>query len=375
MSATIGRVSLASDFYDRTSVVIARQPLPDFTYAQMLFAASARAELQRIGPEAFSLVAGRGVQGDDGAPYPDFTTMQAVLNETLSVAEAIMVSDELATGPGDTIRINRPIFSGGGYTFASRRIGAGGVISTTPITVSDEQVSITIHKNVGPMSASGTGPQPYPISRKDSKRSVHSLVGRVSAALRYDRFALIDGQFASLFDSGSSTLFPGDEAGAITTDAAAFVVNGDRPFSYELLLRGVETLKVAKVPRFSDGKYRAILTPHQSKQLQLDPVWKQSSKELPEKNILMANHIGTVGNVIVYESNSNTIDTSTVSGVSIQHGVVFGPGMVGYAGTAEGVRVEPSTQDNYGEDALVVWICYEGASTIDNRFGVALHSD
>lgn len=374
MPAVIGRVSLPTEFYDRTSAQIARQPLPDFTYAQMLFAANARAELMRVGPEAFQLVAGRGVQ-DQGAAYPDFKTMQAVLNDELSVAKAILVSDELATGPGHTLRINRPVYSGGGYTFNSRRIGAGGSISTTPITLTDEQVSITIQTNVGPMSASGTGPQPYPISRMDAQRSIHSLVDRVASSLRYDRYALIDGQMAALFDSCSTTLYPGDSANALSSDTTAFQAAGDRPFSLELLMRAIESLKVAKIPRFDDGKYRAILTPHQATQLSLDPLWRQSAKELPEKNILMSQHIGSIANVAVYESNSNAIDTSTVSGVSIQHGVVFGPGMVGYAGTAEGCRVANSTADNYGETGLVVWIAYEGATVVDNRFGVAMHSD
>jgi hypothetical protein len=33
-------------------------------------------------------------------------------------------------------------------------------------------------------------------------------------------------------------------------------------------------------------------------------------------------------------------------------------------------EVKESTSDNYGEHALVVWLCYAGFQNLDNTFGV-----
>lgn len=379
MGATVSRASLPTEFYDRTSALVARAPLPQFTFAEMVYAAVMRAELMRVGPDAFRLMQGRGVS-DQGAPYPDLETMQLILSEKLPGAQAILVADELADGPGHTIRINRPVFSGGGYSFASRRLGAGGTISTTPITVQDEQVAITIQTSTGPMSASGTVTQPYAINRRDSQRSVHSLVDRVAQALKYDRNKMLDTAVAALFDSPSSVIYPGDPSGSLdssgtTGDAAALPVPGDRPFSLEVLMRAIKVLQVANIPHFTDGVYRAVITPTQAMQLALDPLWRQQAKELPERNILRASAVGRIPGVEVYASNSISVDTSTVSGNSINHGVVFGPGMVGYVAGRDGCFVANSTNDNYGNDTLVIWQCDEGAAVVDNRFGVGIHSD
>ena len=81
------------------------------------------------------------------------------------------------------------------------------------------------------------------------------------------------------------------------------------------------------------------------------------------------------GSIEVYPCQTNVVDTSTVAGVSINHAVMFGPGMVGYAPTAEGVRIARANEDNYGEDNLVQWICYEGAAVLDGRFAASAHSD
>ena len=85
-------------------------------------------------------------------------------------------------------------------------------------------------------------------------------------------------------------------------------------------------------------------------QLALDPLWRQQAKELPERNILRASAVGRIPGVEVYASNSISVDTSTVSGNSINHGVVFGPGMVGYVAGRDGCFVANSTNDNYGND-------------------------
>ena len=376
MAGSVSRLTLPSEFYDRTSEIVLRQPADEFLYAKLLFAASAKAELQRVGPEAFTPPGKASTAA--GAPYPMFSSMQDMIADPVR-ADAIMVSDELARGPGHTIRMNRPIFSGGGYTLASRQFA--GNLSLNPIPLSDEQVSITIAKFAGPFASGGTEPQPYAISRMDAQRSVHSLPERVGAALGYDRNAFIDAVFAGYFDSSTTVLYPGDSSNLLASDAAAWPVvpvGSLRPFDLETLLRMEEALHNAKIPRFSNGRYIATLTPKQHRQLLSDPQYQKQSVFLPEKNLLAS---GGVGSLVVNASieinvcRTNAVDTSTVAGVSINHAVMFGPGMVGYAPGIDGVRVEQAPESNYGEDVKVLWIAYEGSAVLDNRFGVSAHSD
>lgn len=381
MSIVLGRSTLPSEFYDRVSKIIAKQPLPEFTYARIAYLSNMSAELGRIGPEEFRGVF-TGAMKDGGEAYPELTTMQLMLNgdRTTAMASAIMTADEIATGPGHTIRIPRPVFSGGGYTFAARRIGPGQTVSTTPIGVTDQEVSITVERHMGPYASGGTAVQPFAVSEAEARRSVHSLVQRAVRGLQYDRNAMLDAGLAALFDNWSTVIYPGDPAGALnssgtTGDAAAFTNPGNRPFSLEGLKRAATILKIANIPRFADGTYKSIITPKQAEQLELDPLWVKASSMHKENNPLFMNYIGRVGDLEVFSSNSNTVDTTTVSGSTINHAVVFGPESVGYASTAEGCHVRQSSQTNYDQEALIVWVCDEGATQLNNTFGVGIHSN
>ena len=80
------------------------------------------------------------------------------------------------------------------------------------------------------------------------------------------------------------------------------------------------------------------------------------------------------GTVAVYRSTTNVTDAVTVSGCTIQHGVMFGPGMFGF-GIDRACKVAAAAEDNYGETVKVVWIAYEGSGVLDNTFCVGVHTD
>jgi hypothetical protein len=117
-----------------------------------------------------------------------------------------------------------------------------------------------------------------------------------------------------------------------------------------------------------------IVTPQQARQLRSDPQFGRLAVFQPENNPLKRTFVAQLGQVEVYVSSTNTVDTTTVSGTNIHHAVMFGPGHVGYA-NAGPCRIAASTDDNYGETAKVIWLAYEGHVVLDNRFAVAIHSD
>jgi hypothetical protein len=117
----------------------------------------------------------------------------------------------------------------------------------------------------------------------------------------------------------------------------------------------------------------------QAQQLMLDPEYQRlSDKEYfstQTHNPLRTNAVGQVSGIEVYKSSTNTIDTATVSGQSIHHGVMFGPGMVGRATTPDGCFTASPTDDNYGFDVKVMWFALEAEGLLDERFGRVLHSN
>lgn len=366
---TISRATLPSEFFDRTSAFMLKQPEPQYLYAQIVFAANAQAELRRA--EALGISPERAIAAM-GATVPMLQEMQRII--AAPQAEAIFVTDELAPGKvGHTIRMNRPVFSGGGYTETARTIASSQSISTTPIDVTAEQVSITIRRVAGPYASSGSAVQPYAVDRFDSEHAMHSIAGVVGLQLSRDRMKYVDSVFGRLFDAGASTLYPQDPNNALASDAAAFVVQGDRPFDYDTVARVEQKLLDLSIPAFANGRYMMILSAKQARDLRSDPQFGRLSVLMPDKNPLNG-YVATIGGVDLYQSTTNPSDSSTVAGVTIYHACAFGPGAVGYA-NAGPCRVASSTDDNYGETAKVVWLAYEGLSLLDNRFIVNVHSD
>ena len=366
----VSRATLPSEFYDRTSEIMLRQPEPAYVYARLAYMASAQAEIIRTGG-AVGISPERSI-ADTGAMVPGFQDMQLLITDNIR-AEALLVSSELAPEKvGHTIRFNRPIFSGSGYTVAARRIGQNTSISTTPLDLTAEQVSITINRVGGPYG--GTNVQPHAIDRFDAQHSVHALAGVVGLQLQRDRTKYLDSVIGALFDSGANTVYPGDSSFAISTDSSAFTVNGDRPFDAETCFRTEQKLNDLSIPFFANGKYMMVVTPQQARQLKSDPQFQRLAVFDRDRNPLAQSYVGTIGGIEVYQSATNTVDTTTVSGVSINHATAFGPGAVGYV-PAGACRVTPSSDDNYGETVKVIWLAYEGQGVLDNRFMVAVHSD
>ena len=74
----ISRATLPAEFFDRTSAMMLIQPEPQYLYAQLVFMADLQAEL-RQNPDALSLLAGRGIEGAEGAVVRPFSENQLQL--------------------------------------------------------------------------------------------------------------------------------------------------------------------------------------------------------------------------------------------------------------------------------------------------------
>jgi hypothetical protein len=358
---TASAVTLPSNFYDTTSPKLLKQPEPQYFWLMLLAAAEAKSTLAAAGMIGMP---GREITGGNFAYASELDRL--MLAAASECSEAVTVEESLGSGPGHTVRINRPAFSGGGYTEGDRQIGPSASISTTPIDVSGEQSTITLKRVVGPFASGGSVPQPYAIDAMDAKLGVHKLSDIVALHLRRDRMKYADTVCGAYFDEAATAIL---YVGSQTVDNDYATANAG-PCGAELLFRVEESLSTRHIPTFSNGRWKMALHSRAIRQLKSDSIYAAYAKAHADgKNPLFPGYVTTLGRLDLYEV--NTIgSTANSSSVTVYRNVAFGPGAVGY-GVGKRPTVQPSTDDNYGETAKVIWCAYEGFSCLDERFLVS----
>ncbi len=342
---------MPENFYNITSDMLLVQPEPQYLYAQM-FLGALGASLTVPGEMGLP---GRAVGGAGGA-------YSAEDRDTLNLATALpsqIIAAEIDFNgkPGNTIRINRPVFANTTYTEASRRIGTATTISTTPITVSSQQTNLTLYRYGGPYDSVNSRVAPYGISAFDANMGVHKAASIHGTHFKRDFHKFIDATQVSLLDLASTAVYP--EGMSAVNDAT---VAGSFPFTFEQLCRVERDMDIANLPTFGDGFRALVLTPTQINQLRQDEKYRQSSVFMTQYSVLFPNYVGSVGRFHIFKSNSLTV-TNNSSSVPIHYGHAIAPGVL-LAGMGRPPRVCASTNDNYGEDVLSIWLA-------DLAFGIA----
>jgi len=367
----INRASLPEEFYDVTSSRMLVQP-----EAQYLYAFFAKMSL---GSALMIAMGAGGISPDRGIPTAGQSAQQYQQSARLLLAspdpmdrQAVATTTELGNGPGHVLRLNRPRYGSGGFTLAAREITSGSQISTTPIDIGAEQVTMTLKRYGGPYDASvQSAVAPFAIDKFDASVALHSLVDYVGLHMQRDLDVWLDTVMATFFASGSTTLWPT----GYTSDNGSLAV-GDMPMDMDLIFRSVETLKNAKIPRFANGRYRCVLTPTQGRQLKNDAAFqKLTAFDVAGKNPVTGTggaFIGSLSDVDIYECSTN-LSVVNANAIAVTTGVMFGPSMVGQ-GWGKLPRVAYSTLDNYGEDAKMVWLAYAAFNLMDSRFAVQIHT-
>ncbi len=358
----LNRASLPSEFFDITSDRMLIQPQKQYLYALLLKSALGAS----LKPDGALGLAGRSF-GSAGAEYLKADAGRLMLDDPMLATAAVAVT-ELGKAPGHTISLNRPVFLSTTYTQASRTIVSGATISTTPIDVSGEQAAITLVRLAGPYSAAASAVAPLAVDRFDSSISLHKAAGVIGNQLVDDFDHTLDGIGVALWDNSANKIRPA----GMTADNDSAVV-GDFPMDFNCISRAERKLDELNIPYFPNGKRVMVLSPYQCQQLEDDAQFARYAKSHEGVNPLLTQaYYKSIAKFDIYKSNSVTITNNTNS-IPIHKGQAFGPGMVGL-GAGEMPRVTYSTADNYGETALVIWLWYAGFATLDNRFGVGLHT-
>jgi hypothetical protein len=350
---------MPENFYDKTSDQLLCQPQPQFPLA-MLFLAAVAASLP---------MGGIGLDGrqapSTGAAFVSPDRDRLALAQALPTA-LFGVTVDFAKAPGETVRINRPLFASATPTRATRKIATGQSISTTPKVLGSEQTHLTLEKFSGPSNAANTGVAPLAIESFDANMGVHSAPSMVGTQLVVDFHRFLDAVHVEMGDLGTA-LYPDGMTGVDDATTA-----GSFPMTLEQVSRCEEEMDDANLPTLPDGSRVLLLSPKQWKQLKHDPEYKSQAEFHKEFNLLFPNYVGSVGKFHIFKSTTLSRPTNT-STVAVHRGIAIAPGAF-MGGVGRKPRVASSTDDNYAETAKVVWIADLAFGLADSRFVRSLRS-
>lgn len=351
----ISRDQLPEEFFDRTSAQLLTQPVPMFLYAR-LFIRAMNIELGL--PNSVGLP-GRDVPGQ-GAPYKDPADDQLLLSDDLAT-DLFAVKADFAGEPGHTIKFNRPKYETTTYTQAAREVGVNQTISTVPIEAGSEQAALTLKRFAGPYDQANSRVAPFGLDAFDASMGVHNLVKVVAGQLKYDFHRTLDSFFVTLANLGANTVRP---VGMSADNDAT--MKGMFPLTYEQISRTSKNMDDANLPVMGDGRRCLIVTPTGKKQLKDDPQFARYAEFHKEKNPLFPGWFGSTPEFHCFQSTTLTT-TSNSSSVSVHTAHAIAPGVF-MGGRGKKIAVAPSTVDNYGESALLIWLAYLALGLADNRF-------
>lgn len=359
--ASFGRSSVPENFYDITSDMLLVQPEPQYLYAQ-LFLGALNASLQV--PSELGLP-GRAI-GGNGAAYSSEDRDRLMLANPMMTG-IIAAEIDFNAKPGQTVKINRPVFANTTYTESSRRVASGTTISQTPITVGSQQTNLTLYRYGGPYDTTNSRVAPYAIEAFDANMGVHKAASIHGTHLKRDMHRFVDGVQVSLLDLAASAIYP--EGMSAVNDAT---LTGSFPFTYEQLSRTGRDMDTANLPTFPDGFRCLVLTPTQINQLRMDDRFQRAGQFFQEYNVLFPGYIKSVNKFHIFESTTLTV-TNNSSSVPIHYGHAIAPGAL-LAGMGRTPRVAPNTNDNYGETALVIWLADFGFGLANNSLVYSVRS-
>lgn len=358
----VSRVTLPQEFYDKTEDRLLVQPEPQYLYAEM-FLGAMRASLAPISEMGLPWRSITGV----GANYDTPAARDRLMLSSPIMSEVIAAKVDFMGSPGNSIRINRPAYVNTTYTEAARRIPSGSTISTVPVNVSSEQTNLTLFRYGGPYDQTNTRVAPVAVEAFDASMGVHKLVQIAGNTLIRDFHRFVDAVQASLLDLASVVVYPeGMTADNDATNAGTF------PFTYEQLIRTERKADDANLPVFADGFRMAVMTPTQVAQLGLDPLYARNAQYHPLYNQLFPQYVKSVSKTHIFKSTTLNVVANS-SSVNIHYGHYIAPGTL-LGGMGRPPRVQPSTDDNFGETAKIVWLADMAFGLADNRFVLSMRS-
>lgn len=380
-NGVIGRGSLPANYEDflnsTTANLVLPTPQPQYLFAQ--FAMAGRLSLAAMNAGAMSVQQYVSMAGG-GAP------ISSDLDRLIRTADAypgfFQTLDQFGKGRGDTIKFQRPVFSAGGLTKASRKLNTNQTISTTGRTIQTEEVPIILEEYHGPYASDGSAPQPFAIWGFDAKYRANklSLVSLATLNLAQDYTAWLD---AVMRDELRATQYT-TLSDSTYADVASYTVGGGSTFSLEQILNARKALTDREWQPFPNGRYVLLVPSVFNTQMLTDVEYRELSKVHTDGRNQLFGYIGSVQDIDIFECTTlkSYVATDVVTGdeggtvgtgVVLQEALMVGPGAVGFGTVAPdpenamGPVARFADDTNYGTVAKVIWYALHAIGGLDLR--------
>jgi len=372
--APVTDVIAAPEFVDRLSQRLLVVPDPQFVFARWGYAAAAKAGMQSMDSYNMAMLQlQEGRWPDAGALANTNQAMSNGMGGPLTLAGQnytfpdMITMEPTANGPGTTFKVNRPRFIDGLTTLANRRIAPGTKLAGNTQAFTRDQIDMTVYEIAGPGDSSGNV-VPISLELFTQARAAHDLLADIGNQLRRDRYKFLDDTLLGYLVAAAESNASGVTRGADVAANSNFVGNGNEPMTLDLIFKAVEQLKMRYVPGLNfDGRYVAVLHPHQIQQLKNDPRY-QASGVFNTYNVLFPGYVTVIENVILCESQRMPTPTNLGAGsVTGYKGLVVAPGALTWA-LCKDAWAARQKDDDFGRYANFIWMAHEGWAIQDATF-------
>lgn len=279
---------------------------------------------------------------------------------------------DLGRRVGDTIRFNRPTWGTTSGTEAQQELAPDQVIGKTPLQISGTQASITIKKYGGPYGSAGV--QPFKLDRFYDNAGLVAQADIVGKHMKrsFDVWLNTTIQTRLINAAGTTNVVRPKN---MTDDNTPTLV-GAYPLDYDTLLRTSTTMSKTNLPTFPDGRRILFVSPEGMLQLRSDKQFRDAARFFEQYNTLFNAEVQITPEFVIIQCNTLPV-TANTSSININTAIAVAPG-VDDSGGPIGVAVARnpetafSTDTNYGESLLLIWLAYLGFEVFDNRFVYAI---
>lgn len=378
--AFMGRGTIPSNYEDFAESLTADLTLPTPT-AQYLFAqwaTAGRLNFQAMDAGMTTVQQYLSAAGGGAPMTPEMDRLIRVADNYPGMVKAI---DMFGPNQGDTIKFQRPVYSNGGLTAADREVTTNAAISTTGISVATEEVPVVLKQYHGPYPSGGSAVVPYAIANFDSKYRANKLqlTSMANRHLIHDYTLWLDTVIRDLFIAADNLTLPDGIA-----DATAFVAGGGEEVTGEQFLLARQALTDREWQPFENGRYIALVPTSFNVQMWNDPQYQRAADNHADGRNQIFGYIGSIQDVDIFECSTmksyaaastvgGTLGGTVPSGVTLNEGIIIGPGAVGFGTAApepEGALgpVARFADDTvYGTMAKVIWYALHAFQTLDER--------
>jgi hypothetical protein len=365
----VNRGSLPSNFLDSIDAgLVLPEPEPQYFFARMAGGSQmlqTALDSDMSGAQHFLKMIG------GGQPVSPVLAEMARLID--AYPDAITFVPGFGLNKGDTIKLRRPLYTGGGYDLASRLVKSGVQTSETGIAIKGSEVPVVLAQYEGPYDTTNSRVAPYVIEEFDAKFRANKdqLVSLVKHHLGRDRIKWLDTVIRNLFRASQYITYADAVANVLS-----FTSGAGHSISLETIFKAKQAIKDREWSPFPNGRYAFCVPTVFQTQMLGDPDYRALSAMHTNGVNQLFGHIASIDDIDIFEVTTlktyaagETVPTdgnAVPSGATVYEGLMFGPGAVGM-GQAQAAKCFSSESTNFEKESKVIWRSTEAFQTIDER--------